>query len=94
MAVPPTRRIAAFRRIFVDVRIGVTNTVKEIDIELASDTDREKIKKRIDEALADDTKVLWLTDKSGRDIAVQSAKIAYIELGGADESRRIGFGAA
>lgn len=78
----------------MDVRIGVTNTVKEIDIELAADTDRDKIKKRIDEALADDTRVLWLTDKTGRDIAVQSAKIAYIELGGADGERRIGFGAA
>jgi Protein of unknown function (DUF3107) len=78
----------------VDVRIGVTNTVKEIDIELPADADREKIKKRIDEALADDQRVLWLTDKSGRDIAVQSVKIAYVELGGADHDRRIGFGAA
>jgi len=38
--------------------------------------------------------VLWLTDKSGKEIAVQSAKIAYVELGGADGERRIGFGAA
>jgi Protein of unknown function (DUF3107) len=78
----------------VDVRIGVTNIVKEIDIELPVDADRDKIRKRIDEALADESKVLWLTDKTGRDIAVQSSKIAYVELGGADGERRIGFGAA
>jgi len=78
----------------VDVRIGVTNTVKEIDIELPADADREKIRKRIDDALSDESKVLWLTDKTGRDVAVQSSKIAYVELGGADGERRIGFGAA
>ena len=50
----------------VDVRIGVTNTVKEIDIELPADADRDKVKKSIDTALADETQVLWLTDKSGK----------------------------
>ena len=78
----------------MDVRIGVTYAAKEIEIELAPDADREKIRKRIDDALADEAKVLWLTDKSGRDVAVQSAKIAYVELGSADSERRIGFGAA
>ena len=78
----------------MDVRIGVTNATKEIEIELAPDADREKIRKRIDEALADESRILWLTDKTGRDIAVQSSKIAYVELGGPDSERRIGFGAA
>ncbi|HVN52495.1 MAG TPA: DUF3107 domain-containing protein [Acidimicrobiales bacterium] len=78
----------------MDVRIGVTHAAKEIEIELAPDADREKIRKRIDEALSDEAKVLWLTDKSGRDVAVASAKIAYVELGGPDGERRIGFGAA
>jgi hypothetical protein len=78
----------------VDVRIGVTNTVKEIDIELPADADRGAVKKQIDAALGDDDKVLWLTDKTGRDIAVQSSKIAYVELGSAESDRRIGFGAA
>jgi hypothetical protein len=82
------------RRIRVDVRIGVTNTVKEIEIELPADADRDKIRKRIDEALSDESRVLWITDKTGRDIAVQSEKIAYVELGGPDSERRIGFGAA
>ena len=78
----------------MDVRIGVTNAAKEIEIELAPDADREKIRKRIDEALADESRILWLTDKTGRDVAVQSSKIAYVELGGPDSERRIGFGAA
>jgi hypothetical protein len=51
------------------------------------------VRATIDAALADVTSVLWLTDRHGRDIAVPSAKIAYIELGTSDSERRIGFGA-
>lgn len=78
----------------MDVRIGVQHTVKEIEVELPDDADRDKIRTRIDEALADDSKTLWLTDRTGRDIAVPAAKIAYIELSGSDSARRVGFGAA
>jgi len=78
----------------VDVRIGVQHTVKEIDVELADDADRNKIRKAIDAALADESQTLWLTDRHGRDIGVPSAKIAYIELSGADTARRVGFGGA
>jgi hypothetical protein len=77
----------------VDVRIGVIHTAKEIDVELPTDTDREKLRKQLDAALADEAKVLWLRDKTGRDVAIPAAKIAYIELGSADGERRIGFGA-
>jgi isocitrate/isopropylmalate dehydrogenase len=38
----------------VDVRIGVIQTTKEIDIELAAGTDRAEIRAAIDAALADD----------------------------------------
>lgn len=78
----------------MDVRIGVLHTMKEIEVELPADTDRAEIKRRIDEALADDDKALWLTDRHGKDVAIPSARIAYIELGSADTERRIGFGAA
>jgi hypothetical protein len=78
----------------VDVRIGVLHTMKEIEVELPSDADRETVKANIDTALGDDTKTLWLTDRHGKDVAIPSAKIAYIELGTSDSERRIGFGAA
>jgi hypothetical protein len=78
----------------VDVRIGVLHTMKEIEVELPADTDRAEIKQRIDDALADEAKALWLTDRHGKDVAVPSARIAYVELGRTDSERRIGFGAA
>lgn len=77
----------------MDVRIGVLHTMKEIDVELAPGSDRDEIRKRIDDALADDDGVLWLTDRHGKEIAVPSERIAYVELGAAEEKPRIGFGA-
>ena len=67
--------------------------MKEIEVELANDTDRDALKKRIDEALGADDSTLWLNDKSGREICVPSARIGYIELGPSKTDRRIGFGA-
>ena len=77
----------------MDVRIGVSQHPRELDVELAEDTDREALKAQINEALADDDNVLWLTDRRGRDVAVPAGKIAYVEIGTSDAERRIGFGA-
>ena len=78
----------------MDVRIGVLHTMKEIEVELPTDADRDEIKSRIETALSVDTNTLWLSDRHGKDVAIPSAKIAYVELGSADHERRIGFGAA
>jgi hypothetical protein len=76
----------------VDVRIGVTQTPREIEIEIA-DGDRDKIVKEIEAAMADDDKVLWLTDRRGRTVGIPSAKVAYIEIS-PNEERRVGFAAS
>ena len=76
----------------MDVRIGVTQAPRELSLELADDADRDALKAQIQEALADDLRVLWLTDRRGREVAVPVAKIAYIEVGTPDGDRRIGFG--
>jgi hypothetical protein len=76
----------------VDVRIGVTQAPRELNIELADNAERDDVKARIEAALAGAADVLWLVDKKGKDIAVPAAKIAYVELGTADGERRIGFG--
>jgi uncharacterized protein DUF3107 len=76
----------------VDVRIGVTQAPREVSVELAEDTDREVVRKQVEAALGGAVDVLWLEDKKGRTIAIPAAKIAYVEIGSADASRRIGFG--
>jgi hypothetical protein len=75
----------------VNVRIGVTQNAKEIEVELPEDADREAVKASIEQALAGTTTVLWLPDRRGSDIAVPAEKIAYVEIGGAGDGRRIGF---
>lgn len=76
----------------MDVRIGVTQAPREINIELADDVDRADIKTKVEAALAGTVDVLWLTDRKGREIGVSAAKIAYVEVGTVDSERRIGFG--
>ena len=73
----------------MEVRIGVTQTPKEIDVELA-DSNRDQVMKDIEAAMADDGGVLWLTDRRGRTVGVPAAKIAYIEIA-PTEDRRVGF---
>ena len=77
----------------MDVRIGVTYTAKEIELELGEDTNRDSLVKDVEAALSDDDKVLWLTDKRGRQVGVPSSKIAYVDIGSPHDERRVGFGA-
>jgi Protein of unknown function (DUF3107) len=74
----------------VDVRIGVTQSVREIEIELEDDA-RDQVRADIAAAIASEGMV-WLTDKKGRTVGVPGAKIGYIELGGPSEDRKVGFG--
>jgi len=75
----------------VDVRIGVTYTAKELDVELSDDAQPERLQADIEAALADESGVLWLTDRKGRRVGVPVAKVAYVEISTRDD-RRIGFG--
>lgn len=78
----------------MDIRIGVLHSPRELEIELPVHADREETRKAIDDALASDDKVLWLTDRHGKDFGIPSARIAYIEFARAESERRVGFGAA
>jgi hypothetical protein len=75
----------------VDVRIGVKNSPREIEVLLADDTDGEEVREHIDRTLSDG-KTLWLTDRRGRTYGVPVDKVAYVEIGTSDKGRRIGFG--
>lgn len=76
----------------MEVRIGVTYTGKELEVDLPDDAEREELVKHITESLSDDDNVLWLTDRRGRQIAVPAAKVAYVEIDPAATDRRVGFG--
>jgi hypothetical protein len=76
----------------VDVRIGIVQTVRELDIDLPEGTKHDEIVADVEKAFSQPDGVLWLADKRGRHVAVPAAKIAYIEIGDGGEDRRVGFG--
>jgi hypothetical protein len=78
----------------VDVRIGVTQSPREIEVELADNTSADELVAKIDAAVSKGTGMLWLTDKRGRRVGVPAAKLASVELDSGGETRRVGFGAA
>ena len=77
----------------MDVRIGVTYTPKEIEVEVSDDTDRDQLIATIEEAVSTEGRVLWLTDRRGRKVGVPSSKLAYVEIGAEASERRVGFSA-
>ncbi len=77
----------------MEIRIGVTQALREIVVEVdGGDKERAKIKASVEAALSGATDTLWLIDKKGREVGVASAKVAYVEIGNADSDRKIGFG--
>ena len=78
----------------MDVRIGVSQVPRDIEVELADSTSPEELVARIDAAVAKAEGMLWFTDKRGRRIGIPAAKLAFVELDTATETRRVGFGAA
>ncbi len=75
----------------MDVRIGLTQTPKELEINLEEGTDPATVRQQVDAALGEGT-TLWFTDRRGRQIGVPAQKLAYVEIGSPADERRIGFG--
>jgi hypothetical protein len=77
----------------VDVRIGITHTPKELEVEMPEDTNRDEVVANIEKMLQTGDGVLWLTDRKGRRVGVPVVKVAYVEVGAPSSERRVGFGA-
>jgi hypothetical protein len=77
----------------VDVRIGIVQSPKEIEVELAEDGDRDGIIAEIEAALEKAEGVVSLTDRRGRRVTVPVSRVAYVEVGAPASERRVGFGA-
>lgn len=76
----------------MDVRIGIVQSIKELDIEMPDDADRDKVLASIETALADEGSILWLTDRKGRRVGIPAGKVAYVEVDAPTSDRRVGFG--
>jgi hypothetical protein len=74
----------------VDVRIGVTYSPKEIEVQLGDDADSSAVRADIDKAIAEGS-TLWLTDRKGRQVGIPVERLAYVEISASDR-HKIGFG--
>jgi len=74
----------------MDIRIGIVNAPREVGIEMPDDTSATDVKAIIDTAVAAGAGLVWMTDKKGREIGFPADKVAYVEIGTADD-QRIGF---
>jgi hypothetical protein len=72
----------------VEVKIGIADSHRELSF-TTSQTPAQ-VEEQVSDALAKGSEVLRLTDERGRTFLVQTAKIAYVEIGVADV-RRVGF---
>ena len=77
----------------MEIRIGVTQSPRDIEIEVDDGADREALRTQVSAALAGEVSVLWLTDRKGREVAVAAEKIAFVEIGHPEQQRSMGFGA-
>jgi hypothetical protein len=75
----------------VEVRIGIVQSMKELEVELPEDAERDEVIAQVEAALAGEA-VLWLTDRRGRRVGVPSDRVAYVEVGAPAGERRVGFG--
>ena len=72
---------------FVDIRIGILNSPRELSFETSQTA--ADIEKAVTEAIAAGT-VLSLTDDKGKHYVVPGSAIGYVEIG-SESTRRIGF---
>jgi len=74
----------------VRVRIGMTMTPRELDLEVA---DAEEVVRAFQQAMEKGEQVLWLVDEEGHRHGLVVDKIAYLDVE-AERSKRVGFGKA
>lgn len=74
----------------IEVKIGVTQHPHEIDLEM--DGDADELIATVEEAVASEKPMVWLTDSKGNRSGVPAAKIAFVEVRNVDDVKRVGFG--
>ena len=75
----------------MDLRIGIAQMQKEVNLEMADDFDLSAFKSNLEEVSKNETSIVWLTDINGREVGIPGNKIGYVEIGIQDSGRTVGF---
>lgn len=76
----------------MELRIGITQSMKDVTVDLPDDADRDAIEAQLSAGAGSD-QLMWLTDRKGRRYGVPGSKIAFVEFDSSAPERRVGFGA-
>ena len=76
----------------MDVRIGLTQTPKELEVELDEGTDPAALKAQVEEVARRQAARSGSPTAGAARSAVPAEKLAYVEIGSPQDDRRIGFG--
>jgi hypothetical protein len=71
------------------VKIGLSYVPREIDVDV---DDAEGFITEFDRAMAEGTKVWWVTDREGHRHGIVVDKVAYVDVE-PEKDRKVGFGA-
>lgn len=74
----------------IDVKIGIIQHPHEIDLEM--DGTADEIISTIEEAISNEKPMVWFVDAKGVRAGALTEKIAFVEIRGADDVKRVGFG--
>lgn len=74
----------------MEIKIGITNTAREVVIDAQEDADA--VENQLREVLDNPKGVLALTDSKGRKVLIPASGIAYVDLG-TTNTRQVGFSA-
>ena len=76
----------------MNLKIGVIHSTREIELELDDDQDQiEGETRKLEEALAGGSRLIWFTDRRGKRVGVVAEKLAYVEFEGAPGQKVVGF---
>ena len=75
----------------MEIRIGVTQSPKEIEVDMGDDVAGDKLVEEITASVGKEGAMLWLTDKKGRRVGIPTGKLAYVEIGAPRSGQRVGF---
>jgi hypothetical protein len=73
----------------MEVKMGVIHGPRELEIE--TDQSADEVAKTVEDALSEGAGVVWLVDNTGRRVGVPTDKLAYVEIGEENPSKRVGF---
>lgn len=77
----------------MDIRIGISESPREIDLELPEGMTQDEVVATLEASISSGSPIIWITDRKGHKLGVFASKLAYVEVGATKEERRVGFGA-